>query len=117
LASVFFGFRLRLRFHAHLFPLNSTWPGPVDKTDSVSPAGSGRYLFQDMPTTIRTIANTGVMLKVGQERSHEKKRPWLPSHVAPQILTAPRRSEAIELFERVSESYNHPEGVAVSPMQ
>ncbi len=38
----------------------------------------------------------------------------LPGHVVPQIPTAPRRSAAIELSERVSESYNHPEGAAVA---
>ena len=38
----------------------------------------------------------------------------LPGHVVPQILTAPRRSAAIELSERVSELYNHPEGAAVA---
>jgi len=31
-----------------------------------------------------------------------------------QILTAPRRSAAIQLYDRASESHNHPEGSAVA---
>jgi len=51
--------------------LNSTWPGPVGETYSVSPSGSGCSPFQDNAATIYTIANTGAMLSVGQKRSKE----------------------------------------------
>src|SRR5262249_12205445 len=51
-----------LGFPANLPLLNSTWPGPVGETYSVSPAGSGLYPFQDNAATISTIANTGAML-------------------------------------------------------
>src|ERR1700758_1669299 len=67
----FLGFLLWFEFHANLPALNSTWPGPVGETYSVSPAGSGRYPFQDNAATIYTIANTGAMLRVGQKRSKE----------------------------------------------
>jgi hypothetical protein len=67
----FLGFLLWLGFHANLSTLNSTWPGPVGETYSVSPAGSGRSPFQDNAATIYTIANTGAMLRVGQKRSKE----------------------------------------------
>jgi hypothetical protein len=60
-----------LGFHANLSTLNSTWPGPVGETYSVSPAASGRSPFQDNAATIYTIANTGAMLQVGQKRSRE----------------------------------------------
>ena len=56
---------------ANLSTLNSTWPGPVSETYSVSPSGSGRSPFQDNAATIYTIANTGAMLRVGQKRSKE----------------------------------------------
>jgi len=71
MVSSFLGFLLWLGFHANLPRLNSTWPGPVGETYSVSPAGSGRYPFQDNAATIYTIANTGAMLTVGQECSKE----------------------------------------------
>jgi hypothetical protein len=52
--------------------LNSTWLGPVGETYTISPAGSGLYPFQGKAATIYTIANSGAMLMVGQERSKEK---------------------------------------------
>src|SRR6266704_2963485 len=39
-------FPLLLGFHANLPMLNSTWPGPVGETYSISPAGSDRSPFQ-----------------------------------------------------------------------
>jgi hypothetical protein len=71
MVGYFLGFLLCLGFHANLPTLNSTWPGPVGETYSVSPAGSGRSPFQDNAATIYTIANTGAMLSVGQKRSKE----------------------------------------------
>jgi hypothetical protein len=47
MVGCFLGFRLWLGFHANLPRLNSTWPGPVGETYSVSPAGSGRSPFQN----------------------------------------------------------------------
>jgi hypothetical protein len=52
--------------------LNSTWPGLVGETYSISPAGSGLYPFQDNAATIYTIANARAMLVIGQERSREE---------------------------------------------
>jgi len=54
--------------------LNSTWPGPVGETYSVSPLGSGRSPFQDNAATVYTIAHTGAMLQVGQN-APKKLRP------------------------------------------
>jgi hypothetical protein len=50
---------------------NSTWLGPVGENYTISPAGSGRSPFQDKPAAIYTIARTGAMLSIGQERSRE----------------------------------------------
>jgi len=49
--------------------LNSTWLGPVGENVTVSPAGSGLSPFQDNAATIHTIANTGAMLLIEQERT------------------------------------------------
>jgi hypothetical protein len=48
----------------NLSTLNSTLPGPVGETYSVSPV-------QDTAATIYTIANTGAMLSVGQKCTKE----------------------------------------------
>jgi hypothetical protein len=56
-------------FHANLPMLNSTWPGPVGETCSISPAGSAPYPFQDRAATIDPIANTGAMLLYRAKRS------------------------------------------------
>src|ERR1700730_6604521 len=45
----FLDFPLWLGFHANLSTLNSTWPGPVDETHSVSPSGSAVLLFRTTP--------------------------------------------------------------------
>jgi hypothetical protein len=74
MVGCFLGFLLWLGFHANLPTLNSTWPGPVGETYSVSPAGSGRSPFQDNAATIYTIANTGAMLSIGQN-APKKLRP------------------------------------------
>jgi hypothetical protein len=66
-----FVFLLWLGFHANLPVLNSTWLGPVGENYTISPAGSGRSPFQDKPAAIYTIARTGAMLSIGQERSRE----------------------------------------------
>jgi hypothetical protein len=67
----FFGSFLWLGSHTPLPTLNSTWLGPVGENYSISPAGSGPFLFQGMPATIYPIASTGAMLDIGQERSRE----------------------------------------------
>ena len=41
----FLGFLRWLGFHANLCTLNSTWPGPVGETYTISPAGSGLLSF------------------------------------------------------------------------
>jgi hypothetical protein len=47
MVGCFLSFLGWLGFHANLSTLNSTWPGPVGETYSVSPSGSGRRPFQD----------------------------------------------------------------------
>jgi hypothetical protein len=82
------------------------------------PSGVGPLsLFRTMPATIHTIVNTEPCSKSGRNAPMRKIGLSLPGHVVPQILTAPRRSAAIERSERVSESYNHPEGAAVAQSQ
>jgi hypothetical protein len=49
--------------------LNSTWPGPVGETYTISPAGSDPHPFQDNAATIDPIANTRAMLLYRAERS------------------------------------------------
>ena len=62
-----FVFLLWLGFHANLPVLNSTWPGPVGETDT----SAGRTFFSGQRRVIHTIARTGAMLSIGQERSRE----------------------------------------------
>src|SRR5437660_1132380 len=45
MVGCFLGFLLWLWFHANLSRLNSTWPGPVGETYTISPAGSGLLSF------------------------------------------------------------------------
>jgi hypothetical protein len=66
-----FFFLLWLGCHANVSLVKSTWLGPVGENYTVSPAGSRRSPFPDKPATIFTIANTGAMLSIGQERSRE----------------------------------------------
>src|ERR1700751_261433 len=92
--------------------LHSTWPGPVGKTYSVSPSGSGRSPFQDTAATIYTIANTGAMLSVGQKRSKEIAA-FAAGPVVTEILTSQRpRLYPPSNADRVSGSHNHPSGAA-----
>jgi len=90
--------------------LNSTRPGPVGETHSISPAGSGLYPFQDNAATIYTIANDGAMLIFGQERSREKTALAARTGCA-QIL---RHIRLLSSSTRVSGSDNHPKGVAAA---
>ncbi len=83
--------------------LNSTWLGPVGETHTFSPAGSGLSPFQDNAATIFTIANTGAMLSIGQERARLKTALAVESSCA---------SDFISASSRVSDPYNHPNGVA-----
>jgi hypothetical protein len=113
-AACFLGFLLLLGFHGNLPTLNSTWLGTVGETYTFSPAGSSLYPFQDNAATIYTIANTGAMLHCGQERS--RGICGLSCRVVHQILWAKRLAVA-RFSEQVSESYNHPHGVAAAPLQ
>jgi hypothetical protein len=67
-------------------------------------------LIQDNPATIFSIANTGAMLSVGQERSKE-----IAALAAEQAVLRFSCCTTIEITadsEGVPGSYNHPEGAA-----
>src|SRR5262249_59426587 len=120
------------------------------------PSGVGPFPFsRTRPATIYTIANTGAMLDIGQERSREKAalaaesrcasdsnwatplhshhrahaNTWTEEPSSTRLNTDSCRSSISsgrppssdsksskfrQLKERVSDSYNHPEGVAVA---
>jgi len=56
----------------YLPTLNSTWLGPVRRNLHILPTGVEPCPLQDNIATIFTIANTGAMLIIGQERSKKK---------------------------------------------
>ena len=97
LAACLLAFLLWPGFHANLPMLNSTWLGPVGETYTISPAGSGLYPFQDNAATIYTIANTGAMLVLGQERSRDNAALAVESRCDPIVLAAtPTRLTLVE---------------------
>jgi hypothetical protein len=67
--SIWFCLVLLAGFPAGLSTLHSTWLGPVGEAWPLSPAGSALIFAQDVAAAISVIANTGVMLDIGQERS------------------------------------------------
>ena len=72
--------------------------------------GQALILIQDNPATIFSIANTGAMLRIGQERAKE-----IAALAAEQAVLKFQYCTTIEITadpEGVPGSYNHPQGVA-----
>src|SRR6516164_10668998 len=91
---------------------NSTWPGPVGETTQSPQRGRAVLLFRTTPAAIYTIAKTGAMLLVGQERSREKAALAAEPGCAPDCSgTTPWSSS----FAAVSDSYNQREALAGAP--
>jgi hypothetical protein len=78
-------FLLWLGFHCSPFSVEFNVAGPVDETCPIFPAWSGPLSLElrTTPATIRTIADTGAILEVGQERPMRKI--GLGYQVLPQI--------------------------------
>jgi hypothetical protein len=91
-----------LRFHANLprVEFNAARPGRRNLTNS--PAGSGLSPFQGKVATIDTIANTGAMLLIGQERSRDSAALAVESRCNPIVLKVTKAADS----RRVSGSYN-----------
>jgi len=87
---------------------------PGRRNFTISPAGSGLSPFQDKAATIYTIANTGAMLLVGQERSRENAALAVESRCEPIVLVVTQADPI-----RVSGPYNRRAGAAgaVSQLQ
>jgi len=98
MVGCFLGFLLWLWFHANLPRLNSTWPGPVGETYTISPAGSGLLSFSGQGR--HHLYNR-------QYRSHalhragtlERKCGLAASQVVPQILPAPSTPKTLKEFQ------------------
>jgi hypothetical protein len=80
---------------------------PGRRNLTISPAGSGLSPLQGKVATIDTIANTGAMLLIGQERSRDSAALAVESCCEPIVPVVTKAADS----RRVSGSYNRREAV------
>jgi hypothetical protein len=108
----FFAVLLRLRFHADLRILNSTWLGPVGDNTHSPHRGRAFVLFRTTPPPSSQSPNTGAMLNVGQKRSTDNAALTAESGCALILMACAGPHCRGVISNRVSDSYNHSAGVA-----
>jgi hypothetical protein len=104
MVGCFVWFLLWLGSHANLSMLNETWLGPVGETSQSLQQGRAFLLFR-VKSTIYTIANTGAMLLIGQERSRDSAALVVESCCDPIVTVVTKAADS----RRVSGSYNRRE--------
>ena len=94
----------------------STWLDPVGETYSISPAGSGLYPFQDNVATIYTIAKYQSHSPLSGRNAPENINGLSCRAMLCLEFYCAKRSTVTEYSETVSDSHNHPNGVAGAPL-